>query len=151
MRCSPVAGVVEIGGGVGVGEPHAGRRVQEQDVRRSVPPELVEEERRAVRPDAERAELLLRAVRHRRASWPAVQPQYQRRRLGLRRHFLEPIEQCSASVLVDGDVPRVHREVHGRLAGQPADAVCLMPGVSGRHRWPEQACPCHKHRHEDWG
>jgi hypothetical protein len=34
MSCSPVAGVVEVGGGVGVGEPDAGGRVQEQDVRR---------------------------------------------------------------------------------------------------------------------
>ena len=34
MGCFVVAAGVKLGAGVGVGESHAGRRVQEQDVRR---------------------------------------------------------------------------------------------------------------------
>jgi hypothetical protein len=33
---SAIAGGVEVGGGVGVGESDAGRRVKEQDVRRCI-------------------------------------------------------------------------------------------------------------------
>ena len=80
-----------------------------------VPCVLVEQERLAVRVDAERAELLQRAAADGGAPGPAVQPQEERRRVRVGRAavcLLEPVVERAAGVLIDGDVAAVHVERH---------------------------------------
>lgn len=63
-----VACIEEVGGAVGVGEADPGRGLEEEEVGRCVPRELVEVQPRGGLVDPERPNLLRCPVRHRRAT-----------------------------------------------------------------------------------